>query len=98
MDHLQLRAAGGGHVEGDGPLHAVEVVVEAGFRAHEQRGGDPLQIQRAAQMAGKGVFDELDGPLGVVNRKGRAIALGDFQLDHGDLLLCAAETAENTLL
>ena len=39
----------GPDVEGDGALHAVEVVVEAGAGLHEEGSGDPAQIEGTAQ-------------------------------------------------
>ena len=48
VDHLGI-PPGGGDVEGDGPLHAVEVVVEAGGRLHKQGGGDPAEVEVAAE-------------------------------------------------
>ncbi len=52
--------------EGDGALHAVQVVVQAGFRGDEQRRGDAQQVKLLSQGLLEKVFDRLDGYLGVV--------------------------------
>ena len=49
VDHLGVPARVG-HVEGHGPLHAVQIVVQAGGRLHKQGGGHPAQVERTAQI------------------------------------------------
>ncbi len=77
MNHLALGPAHGGDVEAYGALHTVEVVVEAGVFVHEQRRGNPAEIQSKFQILLKTAFDKLDGPLHVVTIERGAVALGN---------------------
>ena len=81
MHHLAL-AVHGGHVEAHRALHAVQVVVQAGFHAHEQRGGHTAQVQRVAQLHLEIVLDEFDGQLGVEGAQRRPVALGNGDAVH----------------
>ena len=74
--------AGGGDVETHRALHAVQVVVQAQGRVHEQGGGDPLEVQRRAQLDLEGLLDHANGLLGVVKAQAGHIALGDGILAH----------------
>ena len=67
----------GGHVEADGALHAVQVVVEARGRVHKQGRGDPLEVQRGAQLYLEDIFDEPDGFLGLVQAQGGLVVFRD---------------------
>ena len=71
-----------GDVKGDGALHAVEVVVQAGIFLHEQGSGDTAQIQRLPQIHLKIALDELDGPLHLVGGQRRLVAGRDRQFAH----------------
>ena len=81
MDHLPLGVCPG-DVEADGPLHAVQIVVEAGARRHEQGRGHPPQVQGAAQVHLKVVLDEFDGPLHLVDGQRGPIPFGNVYLAH----------------
>ena len=74
--------AGGGDVKAHRALHAVQVVVQAQGRVHEQGGGDPLEVQRRAQLDLEGLLDHANGLLGVVKAQAGHIALGDGILAH----------------
>ena len=82
VHHLAPVAAHRGDVEAHGALHAVEVVVQAGFLPHEQRGRHAPQIQRVAELLLEIVLDKFDGELGVKGAKRRSIALGDRDFIH----------------
>ena len=75
--------AHGGHVEADGPLDAVQVVVQAGIPPHEQRRGHPAQVQGVGQLLLEVVLDELDGQLGVEGVQRRRVALRYRDAVHG---------------
>jgi hypothetical protein len=77
VDHFPGGPADGGDVEAHGPLHAVEVVVEAGVPVHEQGRGDPAEVQGELQVLLEAALYELNGPLHIVAAEGRAVALGD---------------------
>ena len=81
VHHLALLAHGG-HVEGDGALVAVEVVVQTGGLLDEQRCGHPAQVQRVGQLLLEVVLDEFNGHLHVVHAQRRAVALGNVNLVH----------------
>ena len=81
MDHLGV-PPGGGDVKGDGPLHTIEVVVQAGGRLDEQRGGDPHQIERASQCILKKALEKADGLLGIIQVEAWGIARRDDGLFH----------------
>ena len=81
VDHLSV-GAHVGDVEGDGPLHAVQVVVEAGLAVHEQGGGDPVEVQPHAQAVLELLMDQLDGPLELVVAQGHPVAGGDGGFTH----------------
>lgn len=65
MHHFGVDARSG-DVERDGALDAVEVVVEAGGRIDEQRRGDTLEAQRAAQFGEEVLLDDADGALRLI--------------------------------
>ena len=81
VDHLPL-GPHVGDVEGDGALHAVQVVVQARAPVHEQRGGDPVQVQPEGEVALEVLVDELNGPLELVVGQGHFVAAGDGELAH----------------
>ena len=72
----------GGYVKGDGALHPVEIVVQAGGCLHEQRGGHPAQMQRTAQGVLKQAVEQTDGLLGIVQVQAGGVPLGDNSLKH----------------
>ena len=82
MDHLRI-PADIGDVKGDGALHAVQVVIEAGGGFHEKRRRDTAQIEIAAEGVLEHPLDEADGLLGIVERKAAAVACRDEHLTHG---------------
>jgi len=75
-------------IKGDRSLDAVQVVVQAAFLFHEQRGADAGQMQLLADLLLEGVADILDGLLGLADVQGRFIVLRQSQI-HGEYLsLC----------
>ena len=81
MDDLRVDADIG-NVERDGPLDAVEVVIEAGFFIDKQRCGHTAQIERIAQIHLKIALDELDCPLQLINAERSMLVLRNGQLAH----------------
>ncbi len=75
VDHLAL-GPHVGDVEGHGPLHAVQVVVQAGGHRHKQRGRHPVQPQGPGQLVGKEAVAQVDGALGLINGQQGLIPLG----------------------
>ena len=76
VDHLGV-PAGGGDVKGDGAFHPVQVVVEAGGGLHEQGGGDPAQMEVAAQGVLKDPLEQADGLLGVIEVEQGRVVVGN---------------------
>ena len=87
VDHLSVGTLHGGNVEAHGPLHAVEVVVEAGVPIHEQRRGHPAEVQGKFQVLLEAAFHKFDGPLHVVAVERGAVAVGNDAGIHGIVLL-----------
>jgi len=81
MHHLALLAHGG-HIEGDGALKAVEVIVHAGGFLDKQRSGYAAQIQRVGKLLLEIVLDEFDGHLHFIDAEGTSVAFGDKYLVH----------------
>ena len=81
VDHLGFLAHGG-DIEGDRPLVAVQIVIQAGVLGDEQRGGDPLQIQGVGKLLLKGLLDVGNGPLGVIGIQGGGIVFGNVNGAH----------------
>ena len=81
VDHLCV-PPGVGNVEGDGPLHAVEIVVQAGGGLHKQGGGDPAQVQRAAQRILKQALEQANGLLSVIEVQTGGVPLWNDRLQH----------------
>ena len=81
MDDLRVDADIG-NVERDGPLDAVEVVIEAGIFIDKQRCGHTAQIERIAQIHLKIALDELDCPLQLIDAERSMIVLRNGQLAH----------------
>ena len=71
-----------GDIKGNRALHAVEVVVQTGILLHEQRSGNPAQIQRLPQIHLKIALDELDSPLHLIGGQRRLVAGRDRQFAH----------------
>ena len=65
MDHLGLLVAHVAYGEADGPLDAVEVVVDAQSFHDEEWGGDAAQPQFCRQVLLEEFLDELDALLGL---------------------------------
>ena len=84
VDHLGVPARGG-DVKGDGPLHTVQVVVQAGGRLDKQWGGDPHQIERASQCVLKKALEKADGLLGIIQVEAGSIARRDDGLFHTNI-------------
>ena len=76
VNHLGV-PAGVGDVKGHSPLHAVEIVVQAGGGLHKQGGGYPAQVEGAAQGVLKQALEQADGLLGVVQVQAGGVPLGD---------------------
>ena len=83
VDHLGV-PLGGGHVEGDGALHAVQVVVQAGGGLHKQGGGDPAQVEVPAEGVLKDPLEQGDGLLGVIQVQQGRVVSGDIGFGHSD--------------
>ena len=64
-------------IEGDRTLHSVEVVVETGVGADEQRRGNAAQEQALGQEILEEILDGLDRDLRLVKIKGGFIVLGN---------------------
>ena len=64
-------------IEGNRPLHAVQVVVEPGFGADEQRSGDAAEIQPFRKEILEEVLDSLNCDLGLVKIQGGDVLIGD---------------------
>ena len=71
-----------GHVEGDGALHAVQIIVQARGRVHEQRRRHALQMQRAAQLFQEDLLDKADGLLCVIKPQRRPVPGGNDGFRH----------------
>ena len=82
MDHLGLAPAQSRHVESDGTLYAVQVVVQSGIAGNEQRRGYAFQIQFGGEFRLKSPAYVFDGALGVVLVKNRPVTLRDHDLVH----------------
>ena len=94
LDHLHLDAAVLG-VEGDFPLDAVQVVVQAGGGLDEERRRHAVEVQRGAQGVGEQPLHRADGALGVVQvQRGRVVCRND-DLAHGSLPLSAVLRRRN---
>jgi len=78
--------ADGGHVEAHGALDAIEVVIQAGLGIYDERCCHAHEVQRRAQLGQEHMLDALDGPLCVVQRKLRLIALGNGDHDFSFVL------------
>ena len=79
---LALRAVHGGDIEGDRTFDAVQVIVQAGIGAHEQRRGYALEIQRRAQILLKAPLDKFDGSLRLVDVQPGRVPLGNDAAAH----------------
>ena len=95
LDDLHLDAAVLG-VEGDLPLDAVQIVVQAGRSLDEERCRHAVQVQRGTQGVGKQPLHRADGALGVVQvQRGRVVFRND-DLAHSRLpLSCCPRAAES---
>ena len=82
MDHLRI-PADIGDVKGDGALHTVQIIVQAGGRFHKKRRRDTTEVQIAAEGILEHTLDKADGLLGIVERKAAAVACRDEHLTHG---------------
>ena len=70
MHHLTVRAHVG-NIERNGALHAVQVIVQTGIFADEQRGGHAAQIQRLPEVHLKIALDEFNGALHLIDGQRR---------------------------
>ena len=75
-------------VKGDGALHAVQIVVQAGRLSYEQRGGDPVEAEGAAEAVLKQAVEQADGLLCFINIEQRGVPLRDTGTVHNRTLLC----------
>ena len=71
-----------GNVKGDGPLDAVEVVVQTRIFIHEQRSRNPAEIEGIAQIDLKIALDEFDGALHFIDRQRGVVVLRDIDFAH----------------
>ena len=81
MYHLTV-GAHVGDVEGDGALHTVQVIIQAGVLPDEQGSGDPAQIQRLSQIDLEVTLDELNGALHLIDGQRRLVTGGNENLTH----------------
>ena len=93
LDHLCFNAAVF-HIEGDFPLDAVQVVVQAGRSLHEERRGHAVEIQRGAQGVGKQPLHRANGALGVVQVQRGRVVCGNDRFAHKEPPLFALPAAE----
>ena len=82
LHDLTLGAADGGDIKGDRAFNAVEIVVETGIGAHEQRRGYALEIQRRTQILLKAPLDEFDGSLRLIDVQPGRVPLGNDAAAH----------------
>ena len=88
VDHLRV-PPGIGNVKGHRPLHAVQVVVQAGGRLHEQGRGHPAEVEGAAQIVLKQALQKADGLLGIIEVQTGGVPLWDHGMQHSFTpLLC----------
>ena len=99
VNHLSL-GAGGFDAEADGAFHAVQVVVQASGRFHEQGCGHTAEIQLAGQHVGEQTLGHANGQLGVIGIQTRAVALGDIYRIHrlSILLTLGARKAHSVIV
>ena len=95
--HYLCSAAHGGNVERHRALHAVQVVVQAKGRVYKQRCGHTLEVQRAAQLCQKNLFDEPDGLLRLIKPQCTLIPLRNHRR-HFPLPLCGCAYCRAALL
>ena len=82
-------------VEGDLPLDAVQVVVQAGGRLQKQRRGHAVEVQRGAERVCEQPLHRADGALGVVQvQRGRIVCRNDG-FTHGSLPLSCRSPPPN---
>ena len=94
LNDLHLDAAVLG-VEGDLPLDAVQIVVQAGRSLDEERCRHAVEIQRGAQGVGEQPLHGADGALGVVQvQRGRVVCRND-DLTHSRLPLSCCPAPPN---
>ena len=70
------------HIKGNGPLHAVQVVIQAGFRRDHDRRGNTGQIQRPGKLLLKKVLDQLDRDLRIPQIQNRIVILRHNQMHN----------------
>ena len=76
------------NVEGDGALHAVQVIVDPGGLGHKQGGGYPVQAKGAGQLILKQTVQQTDRSLRLINGQKGGISLGNTShMLHNDPLL-----------
>ena len=81
--------------ERHGAFHAVEVVVDARARKHEQRGRDAAQAQAAGQHVGKNLFEVGDGLLHRFGSEfGRVLFRNEQRHKFGFLGVCTRQIYE----
>ena len=100
LHHLGL-CPGHGDFKLHRPLHAVEVVVQAGHLLHEEGGGDPVEAQGGGEVVLKEAMQQADGHLRVVDAENAPVALR-YKNAHISSFkplsapTAAPETADNT--
>ena len=94
LHHLRFGAAVL-DVEGDLPLDAVQVVVQAGGGLQEQRCGHAVEVQRGAECVCEQPLHGADGALGVVQIQRRRVVCRDDRFTHGSLPLSCAPDRTN---
>ena len=81
-ESLRALAADRRNVKPDGPLDAVEVVVQAARRLDEQRRRHALEVQREAQLLLEQILDKADRLLRIIEAEARAVPLRNPNLVH----------------
>ena len=75
---------GGGDVERDRALDAVQVVVQAGRRVDKQRRGHALQVQCGADFDEENIFDQADRLLRLIKAEARRITFRNGNPVHNN--------------
>ena len=69
-------------LKGDGALHPVQVIVEAGGGGDEQGGRHPVQAQGTGEAVLEQTLEQADGLLGLIEAEEGAVSLGNDGFSH----------------
>ena len=71
-----------GHIERNGALDAVQVIVQAAALHDKQGSRDALEVQRHAELLLKDRLDETDGLLGVIQTQKALVSFRNGNVTH----------------